>query len=151
MGLSYRSNMIRKTLTAENFDGDPVKMIAYFNLNKKELMDLIYSELSTDKPNGMMRQMLSSESSDREYMRSVSGIEAYRFFTRVVDAAYGVRDEDGVHFRKSPELLDDFRSSVFYEDFIFSLAEDAEKAATFINGVFPKSLVEKAKQEGILS
>ena len=77
-------------------------MIAYFNLNKKELMDLIYSELSSDKPNGMMRQMLSSEGSDREYMRSVSGIEAYRFFTRVVDAAYGVRDEDGVHFRKSP-------------------------------------------------
>ena len=71
----------------------------------------------------------------------------FDFFRTMVDKAYGERSSDGKRFRKSPEILANFKDSIFYDEFVLSLLEDEEKSIKFFNGVMPKSLIEQAKKE----
>lgn len=135
--------MIKHTILAENFDGENVAGTFWFNLTRKEVVDFLIDESSRDS--AFAKSLLSGETTP-ENLRVVDGITAYQFFVRLVDRAFGERDQDGIHFRKSEKALEDFKSSVFYEEFIFSLVNDPKKAVKFFNGVMPKKMIEDAKK-----
>jgi hypothetical protein len=71
----------------------------------------------------------------------------FDYFRKIVDKAYGERSSDGKRFQKSPEILANFKDSIFYDEFVLSLLEDEKKSIKFFNGVMPKALLEQAKKD----
>jgi hypothetical protein len=61
-------------------------------------------------------------------------------FKKIVLLSYGQKSADGRRFIKSEELREEFSQTAAYEKLFMELAENAESAATFLNGVLPKDL-----------
>lgn len=134
--------MIKMNVSAETFDGDMVTETLWFHMNKVDLIELQQSE-----PGGFTDTLQAFMSRKPEDWTMADKFKLFDFFRTMVDKAYGERSSDGKRFRKSPEILADFKDSIFYDEFVLSLLEDEEKSIKFFNGVMPKTLIEQAKKE----
>lgn len=134
--------MIKMNVSAETFDGDMVNETLWFHMNKVDLIELQQSE-----PGGFTDTLQAFMSRKPEDWTMKDKFKLFDFFRTMVDKAYGERSSDGKRFRKSPEILANFKDSIFYDEFVLSLLEDEEKSIKFFNGVMPKSLIEQAKKE----
>ena len=134
--------MIKMNVSAETFDGDMVTETLWFHMNKVDLIELQQSE-----PGGFTDTLQAFMSRKSEDWTMADKFKLFDFFRTMVDKAYGERSTDGKRFRKSPEILANFKDSIFYDEFVLSLLEDEEKSIKFFNGVMPKSLIEQAKKE----
>ena len=134
--------MIKMNVSAETFDGDMVTETLWFHMNKVDLIELQQSE-----PGGFADTLQAFRSRKAEDWTMSDKFKLFDFFRTMVDKAYGERSSDGKRFRKSPEILANFKDSIFYDEFVLSLLEDEEKSIKFFNGVMPKSLIEQAKKE----
>ena len=134
--------MIKMNVSAETFDGDMVTETLWFHMNKVDLIELQQSE-----PGGFTDTLQAFMSRKPEDWTMKDKFKLFDFFRTMVDKAYGERSSDGKRFRKSPEILSNFKDSIFYDEFVLSLLEDEEKSIKFFNGVMPKSLIEQAKKE----
>ena len=134
--------MIKMNVTAETFDGDMVTETLWFHMNKVDLIELQQSE-----PGGFTDTLQAFMARKPEDWTMQDKFKLFDFFRTMVDKAYGERSSDGKRFRKSPEILANFKDSIFYDEFVLSLLEDEEKSIKFFNGVMPKSLIEQAKKE----
>ena len=133
--------MIKMNVSAETFDGDMVTETLWFHMNKVDLIELQQSE-----PGGFTDTLQAFMSRKAEDWTMSDKFKLFDFFRTMVDKAYGERSSDGKRFRKSPEILANFKDSIFYDEFVLSLLEDEEKSIKFFNGVMPKSLIEQAKK-----
>ena len=134
--------MIKMNVSAETFDGDMVTETLWFHMNKVDLIELQQSE-----PGGFTDTLQAFMSRKPEDWTMSDKFKLFDFFRTMVDKAYGERSSDGKRFRKSPEILANFKDSIFYDEFVLSLLEDEEKSIKFFNGVMHKSLIEQAKKE----
>ena len=134
--------MIKMNVSAETFDGDMVTETLWFHMNKVDLIELQQSE-----PGGFTDTLQAFMSRKSEDWTMADKFKLFDFFRTMVDKAYGERSSDGKRFRKSPEILANFKDSIFYDEFVLSLLEDEEKSIKFFNGVMPKALIEQAKKE----
>lgn len=134
--------MIKMNVSAETFDGDMVTETLWFHMNKVDLIELQQSE-----PGGFTDTLQAFMSRKPEDWTMKDKFKLFDFFRTMVDKAYGERSSDGKRFRKSPEILANFKDSIFYDEFVLSLLEDEEKSIKFFNGVMPKALIEQAKKE----
>lgn len=134
--------MIKMNVSAETFDGDMVTETLWFHMNKVDLIELQQSE-----PGGFTDTLQAFMSRKPEDWTMKDKFKLFDFFRTMVDKAYGERSSDGKRFRKSPEILANFKDSIFYDEFVLSLLEDEEKSIMFFNGVMPKALIEQAKKE----
>ena len=134
--------MIKMNVSAETFDGDMVTETLWFHMNKVDLIELQQSE-----PGGFTDTLQAFMSRKPEDWTMKDKFKLFDFFRTMVDKAYGEKSSDGKRFRKSPEILANFKDSIFYDEFVLSLLEDEEKSIKFFNGVMPKSLIEQAKKE----
>lgn len=134
--------MIKMHVSAETFDGDMVTETLWFHMNKVDLIELQQSE-----PGGFTDTLQAFMSRKPEDWTMKDKFKLFDFFRTMVDKAYGERSSDGKRFRKSPEILANFKDSIFYDEFVLSLLEDEEKSIKFFNGVMPKALIEQAKKE----
>nr|DAJ32278.1 MAG TPA: hypothetical protein [Caudoviricetes sp.] len=134
--------MIKMNVSAETFDGDMVTETLWFHMNKVDLIELQQSE-----PGGFTDTLQAFMSRKSEDWTMADKFKLFDFFRTMVDKAYGERSSDGKRFRKSPEILANFKDSIFYDEFVLSLLEDEQKSIKFFNGVMPKSLIEQAKKE----
>lgn len=134
--------MIKMNVSAETFDGDMVTETLWFHMNKVDLIELQQSE-----PGGFTDTLQAFMSRKPEDWTMQDKFKLFDFFRTMVDKAYGERSSDGKRFRKSPEILANFKDSIFYDEFVLSLLEDEEKSIKFFNGVMPKSLIEQVKKE----
>ena len=134
--------MIKMNVSAETFDGDMVTETLWFHMNKVDLIELQQSE-----PGGFTDTLQAFMSRKPEDWTMKDKFKLFDFFRTMVDKAYGERSSDGKRFRKSPEILANFKDRIFYDEFVLSLLEDEEKSIKFFNGVMPKSLIEQAKKE----
>lgn len=134
--------MIKMNVSAETFDGDMVTETLWFHMNKVDLIELQQSE-----PGGFTDTLQAFMSRKAEDWTMADKFKLFDFFRTMVDKAYGERSSDGKRFRKSPEILANFKDSIFYDEFVLSLLEDEEKSIKFFNGVMPKALIEQAKKE----
>lgn len=133
--------MIKMNVSAETFDGDMVTETLWFHMNKVDLIELQQSE-----PGGFTDTLQAFMSRKPEDWTMSDKFKLFDFFRAMVDKAYGERSSDGKRFRKSPEILANFKDSIFYDEFVLSLLEDEEKSIKFFNGVMPKPLIEQAKK-----
>lgn len=134
--------MIKMNVSAETFDGDMVTETLWFHMNKVDLIELQQSE-----PGGFTDTLQAFMSRKPEDWTNKDKFKLFEFFRAMVDKAYGERSSDGKRFKKSPEILANFKDSIFYDEFVLSLLEDENKSIKFFNGVMPKALLEQAKKD----
>ena len=118
--------MYKKTIKYTDFDGNEREDTLYFNLSKIEI-----TELEMSYPGGYANKL-------KEIGNSGDNREIFHVFKSIVEKSYGVKSEDGRHFRKSPELTADFTDSAAFDQFMFDLLSDGGyTAAEFVNGIMP--------------
>lgn len=126
--------MLKKTITYEDYNGQPVSEDYYFNLTKSELVEL---QLGTK---GGFAEML------QEIVKTGDGALIIDHFKKIILMAYGVKSDDGKRFIKSDELSRDFEQSAAYDALFIELATNAAAASQFINGIVPLSLAQEAQE-----
>lgn len=117
--------MIKKTITYTDYNGVVRTEDFYFNLTKAEVV-----EIETEVPGGLT-----------EYLKKIAAeqdpgklVEKFKWF---ILRTVGVKSPDGKRFVKSQEVRDAFEQTEAYSELFMELAQDADAAAKFINGVIP--------------
>lgn len=121
--------MLKREIKYEDFNGDEVSEVFYFNISKPELI-----ELEVEHKEGF-RKMLEHiiESKDQK--------ELIKTFKELILLAYGQKSEDAKHFVKSEKLREEFSQSAAYNTLFIELATSDNAAITFLKGVLPKDMV----------
>ena len=135
--------MYTKTIPFEDFDGNQRVGTFHFHINESEIMN---KELSrTEGWSAWLENLVKIE--DKAKL-----IQEFENFVLI---SYGVKDEDGLRFRKSEELRQAFKEHPAYGELVVLLTTNAAEASAFVNGVFPRNLrtkiqeVEKKAGKGI--
>lgn len=129
--------MIKQELHYQNLDGEDVTRTVYFHMNAPELIDF-----DRELKGGF------EETAKRVTAGEISGFEIIDFFNKIISMSYGERvDGSGDEFFKSKELSDRFLSSLAYDELLNHLVSDPNFADTFVMGLLPKKLVERARGE----
>lgn len=127
--------MFKKQVTYENFNGEEVTEVLYFNLTEAELL-----ELELTHPGGYsdyLNRIIDAK--DRATLVSI--------FKELILLSYGEKSSDGRTFMKSPEIAHAFACTNAYNVLFMELATNDEAASAFANGVIPKALLDKVKAE----
>ena len=125
-------------VTFEDWDGKKVTEKYYFHINETE-WNLLNARYGGNLMHTMAR--LTKERSPEE---------ALKIILDVVKTAYGVMDDDRIHFRKAstnPKIWEDFVSSPGFDKFFIDVMSDDAKTAEFINGIMPKKLRDAARAD----
>ena len=119
--------MYAEVISYTDFDGNEVSERHYFNISKAELakMNLYYT--------GGLYEYLKLIVSTKDQLK------INECFEKIVDMSYGIK-LDNKHFKKSLEILEDFKSSLAYDEWFYKLCTDAEYSAKFINAIMPKEI-----------
>lgn len=117
--------MLKKKIKYTDFNGEEMEEEFYFNISKSELSK---AQLSVDGGLDVkLQKVIDSKSSP----------EILKMYNEFIDLSYGIKSDDGKHFRKSKEILDDFKSSPAYDELFMELINNPNKIIEFIKGVFP--------------
>ncbi|WMI34479.1 hypothetical protein SEA_DAMASCUS_42 [Microbacterium phage Damascus] len=128
--------MLKKTITFKGFDDEERTLDLYFNLTKTELVDW-----SADSEEGIQAEM-------QEAIRTKDQRKLLDFVKELVFRSYGIRDKDGIHFDKSPEISRRFENSAMYDPLLLELfADEGNATSAFINGLMPADLVAAAMKD----
>lgn len=117
--------MLKKTITFTDYNGTPRTEDFYFNLTKAEITEM---EMGTS---GGLAEMI------KRIVAAQDAPAIIKVFKELILKAYGVKSPDGRRFIKSQELSDEFSQTEAYSELFMELAQDAEKAAEFVNGIVP--------------
>lgn len=111
--------------TFDNLEGLPTEETFYFDLTEEEGIQLQYSR----------------EEGFAEYAQRILATQdpakIMPLMRDLLLKAYGEKDEDGIHFNKSPEISQRFSRHVAFSQIYVKLATDADLAAEFFNGIVP--------------
>lgn len=120
--------MIKETVKYTNLNGQEAETDLYFNMGKMEILEIGIGNL------GETLAKITKEKNNQQVLK---------YFKKIVHMAYGERSEDGKRFIKNEEVLDRFKSSPAYDEFLFGLLMDESRAVKFVNGLFPKEVIEE--------
>jgi hypothetical protein len=126
--------VLRQELTYEDFNGDTVTDVLYFNLTKAELLEMEASAA------GGVANMFNRIVEARDSNAILQAIQDF------VLNAYGVKSEDGKRFIKTDELREEFKQSQAYSDLLMELVGDENKLIAWFAGTFPKDVSEGMMQ-----
>lgn len=133
--------MLKESIKYTDFDDVEQSEMLYFNLTKTEMMDMLDMQ-----PRLEAYSKISDETEARK-LTPTEIKELLAIIKELIEKAYGVRSEDGKHFRKSPAIFDDFRQTAVYDAFVFGLFENPERAINFMIGILPKGLDDDAIEQ----
>ncbi|HMS83600.1 MAG TPA: hypothetical protein PKD12_08120 [Nitrospira sp.] len=122
--------MLKKDITFEDLEGNPVTETHYFHLTKADLI-----ELQLGKQGGFeewLQRVIAAE----------DGKELVRALKDIILMAYGVKSEDGKRFIKTETLRAEFANSEAFAELFAEIAMDQDKASAFVNGIIPRGLIE---------
>ena len=126
--------MYAKTIKYTDYNGNEREETFYFNLSKAEIIDLEWRT-----PGGL-------ENHFKSIMQRLNGQELADTFKMLIQKSYGVKDPEGRRFIKNQEVLNNFIETEAYSELYIQLATDDKAAAEFVNGIFPKDVVEAARR-----
>ncbi len=119
--------MVKKTIAYTDYNGMERKEDFYFNLTKAELTEM---QLSVDGGfDEKIKQIIDAKNQP----------EIIKLFKEILFKAYGEKSPDGRRFIKSEEISTAFSQTEAYSILFMELAQNAELAAEFINGILPKN------------
>lgn len=125
--------MLKQTFVYEDYNGDQVSEVFYFNLTKIELAENMWLKNKVDKAAEIVNGPEHTMSADE--MTAILGV-----IKDLMRLSYGVKSDDGKRFVKNDQLWTEFTQSAAYDPFLFSLFETPEKANAFMIGIMPKDL-----------
>lgn len=125
--------MLKQTFVYEDYNGDQVSEVFYFNLTKIELAENMWLKTKVDKAAEIVNGPEHAMSADE--MTKILGV-----IKDLMRLSYGVKSDDGKRFVKNDQLWTEFTQSAAYDPFLFSLFETPEKANAFMIGIMPKDL-----------
>ena len=117
--------MLKKTITYVDYDGNERTEDFYFNLTKAEV-----TEMEMSQKGGLVntiQKIVAEQNSQR----------IIEIFKDLILKSYGEKSLDGKRFIKSKELREEFEQTEAYSDLFMELAQNAESAAAFVNGIIP--------------
>ena len=121
--------MYTKTVTYTDYNGVERTEKCLFNLTQAELMEM---EMSTS---GGLAEMI------QKVVDAQDAPSIIKIFKDLILKAYGEKSPDGKRFIKSEELSTAFSQTEAYSKIFMELAQDADKAAEFVNGIVPADAV----------
>ena len=118
--------MLKKTIIFTDFNGEEQQEDFYFNLSRAEIieMDVEYK--------GGLKTMIERIVAEKDAKA------IFAIFKDIISKSIGKKSDDGRKFIKSKEIVEDFMETDAYSELILELSQDANAAATFINGIIPK-------------
>lgn len=123
--------MKAKQITYIDFNGVERTETHYFNISKRELVKM---QAGTD--GGLYALMQRAVDAQNETMLA-------KVYEDLIDMSYGIKTSDGRGFKKSPEILAEFKATGAYEELFLEML-DAEKFAAFINEILPAEVAKEA-------
>ena len=130
--------LLKKTITYVDYDGNKRTEDHYFNLSKAELTEMEMSE------NGGFDKFIE------QIVKTENNKEIYRLFKEIILMSYGEKSYDGKHFIKKKTvdgqtiyLRDQFEQTEAFSELVMELFSSENAAADFINQVIPKELSEQ--------
>lgn len=125
--------MIEKVIKYEDFNGVEREEKFYFHISKAE----------------MSRKEFTTQGGYAGYLERIvkekDSTELYKIFEEIIGLAYGEKSDDGrrlIKERNGESLFKQFQETPAYDELIMELF-DAEKAAEFMKGIFPKDVTSK--------
>lgn len=132
--------MLKQTVSYFDFDDNPSQETLYFNLTKSELADNIYLR-------DELEEMQKVFAEDKKELATSEITQLIDLVKTIMRLSYGVRSADGKRFVKTDELWTEFTQTAAYDEFLYSLFEDPNKAVTFMTGILPKGVRETVDAE----
>ncbi len=127
--------MLAETITYTDYNDEERTETYYFNLSKAELIEMEVG--TTGGLSSMLEKIISA--------KDVPTLS--KMFKDLILKSYGVKSPDGRRFIKSDELSTEFSQTPAYSQLYVDLALDSEKAARFVNGIFPRDLVDQISKD----
>ena len=124
--------MLKEKITYTDFNGNERTEEFMFNLTKAEIMEM---ELSTT---GGLAEMITRIVNTQDVPAII------KIFKDLILKAYGEKSADGKRFIKSEELSVAFSQTEAYSELFMKLAQDADYAAKFVNGIVPNDMKQAA-------
>lgn len=134
--------MLKKINTYVGYDGEKHTEELWFHLNKMEMVKLAQKSEGIAKWANDVGSTLDPDGG----VPVDDLIKLADAFEMFVDAAYGVRKDDQ-HFYKSEELLNAWKATAGYAEFIYSMFSKPEETSEFLTGLIDRELVAKAVAE----
>lgn len=126
--------MIKKTVAYTDFEGQPHVEDLWFHLSEDRLISWLASE--DDLPARL--QAIGT---------SADGVQIINTFRDILRRSYGLRIEgDATRFDQSEEITKNFFNSLAFGALLRDIISDPDKAAEFINGIFPAELMATAQE-----
>lgn len=129
--------MLKKTITFEDLDGNPVTEDFYFNLSKAEVAEMEFSEKGGLSE--YLKRIVAEEDSGK----------LMETFKDIIKRSVGQRSEDGRRFIKNQDIVDNFIQTDAYSELFMELATQADAAVNFITNVIPRSLDVDLQKTGL--
>ena len=123
--------MLKKVIKHEDFFGNERETTAYFHLSQEELLKL---EMSFKGGLDAELERMSASENQKELLDLFSGL---------MGDSYGVIEDDGAGFDKSPEHFEKFKRTAAYQALFDEVMFSVENAVTFFRGIMPKALRDK--------
>lgn len=120
--------MLKREIKYEDFNGENVSEVVYFNISKPELIEL---EVEFNEGYGKMLERIIETKDNRELIKR---------FKEIVLLAYGVKSDDGRRFMKSDALREEFSQTAAYQELYMDIASNDNAAVEFLTGILPKDL-----------
>lgn len=127
--------MYIKKIKFKDFNDNEREQDFYFNLRKDELAKLS-AKYGQNFENNVRTMAMNDDK---------AGL--YKLFEDLIKSSYGQKSEDGLHFRKSDQIWDDFYDSPAYEALFMEIMSDTDAAVSFFKGIMPKDIAEKVEEE----
>lgn len=127
--------MLKKTMTYTDFNDVERTEDFYFHLTEAEI-----SDMELDEEGGLSNKLQKIIGS-----KDIKQIKNY--FQWLILKAYGEKSDDGKRFVKSEEISRNFSYTQAYSDLWMELITSEDAAVKFIEGIAPRSIMERAKKE----
>jgi len=127
--------MLTKTIKYTDYNGVERSEDFSFNLTKAEIMEM---EMSTV---GGLAESIN------KIVAAQDAPQLIKLFKDLILKAYGEKSADGKRFVKSDELREAFSQTEAYSILFMELAENADEASRFINGIIPADLSKELQKQ----
>lgn len=131
--------MLGKLIKFTDYNGVEREEKFYFNISKTELV-----EKQNEIDGGLQAKI-------ERIIAAQNGPELMKLFREFVDLSYGEKSDDGKYFRKSPEILANFKSTTAYDALIMELLGDetGETVINFMKAIIPSDVADQIDLEKI--
>lgn len=121
--------MLKRNITYEDFNGNTITEVFYFNLTKSELVEMDFEQ--TEGFSEMIKRIIE-EKDNRKLIKT---------FKKLILAAYGEKSADGKRFEKNGGMLGEaFAETAAYDALFIELATVDDALLTFIKGALPSDM-----------